>query len=166
VQLVEQPGGDFADTIARQLFFSAYQYELYGRLVDSVDETLAAVAAKAVKEVAYHRDHAAQWVVRLGDGTEVSHARMQAGLERMWPYVGELFDSDELERGLAGHDRVDSASCGALAAVCRRGGRGDALDHRRAVTAPGWPARNPHRVVRLPTGGDAAPATVAPGARW
>src|SRR4030095_8480496 len=83
VQLVEQPGGDFADTIARQLFFSAYQYELYGRLVDSVDETLAAVAAKAVKEVTYHRDHAAQWVVRLGDGTEVSHARMQAGLERM-----------------------------------------------------------------------------------
>lgn len=110
VQLVEQPGGDFADTIARQLFFSAYQYELYSRLVDSTDGTLAAVAAKAVKEVAYHRDHAAQWVVRLGDGTEVSHARMQAGLERMWPYVGELFDSDELERGLADQRiAVDSA---------------------------------------------------------
>lgn len=100
-QLVERPGGDFADTIARQLYFSAYQYELYGRLVDSVDETLAAVAAKAVKEVTYHRDHAAQWVARLGDGTEVSHAKMQAGLERMWPYVAELFESDELVRGLA-----------------------------------------------------------------
>jgi len=102
VQLVEQPGGDFADTIARQLFFSAYQFELYGRLVDSVDETLAAVAAKAIKEVAYHRDHAAQWVIRLGDGTADSHARMQAGIERMWPYVAELFESDELERDLVG----------------------------------------------------------------
>ena len=110
VQLVEQPGGDFADTIARQLFFSAYQYELYDRLVDSADDTLAAVAAKAVKEVTYHRDHAAQWVIRLGDGTEVSHARMQAGLERMWPYAGELFDSDDLERGLADQRiAVDSA---------------------------------------------------------
>lgn len=111
VQLVEQPGGDFAETIARQLYFSAYQFELYGRLVDSVDETLAAVAAKAVKEVAYHRDHAAQWVIRLGDGTAESHSRMQDGLARMWPYVAELFEPDELEQRLVGRGiAVDSSS--------------------------------------------------------
>jgi ring-1,2-phenylacetyl-CoA epoxidase subunit PaaC len=62
-------------------------------LITSRDPVLAAVANKGVKEVAYHRDHATNWVVRLGDGTEVSHRRMQAGLERIWPYVGELFDA-------------------------------------------------------------------------
>jgi ring-1,2-phenylacetyl-CoA epoxidase subunit PaaC len=92
VQLVEIPNGDFAVTMARQLIFSAYQYELYSALTDSADETLAGLAGKAVKEVAYHRDHATQWVLRLGDGTDLSHARMQAGLDLVWPYVEELFD--------------------------------------------------------------------------
>jgi ring-1,2-phenylacetyl-CoA epoxidase subunit PaaC len=92
VQLVEIPGGDFAVTTARQLVFAAYQYELYDRLRGCADATLAAIAAKAVKEVAYHRDHATQWVMRLGDGTPESHRRMQAGLHVVWPYVGELFD--------------------------------------------------------------------------
>ena len=92
VQLVEIPGGDFADTMARQLIFAGYQYELYRGLVGSADPTLAGLAAKAVKEVAYHRDHARQWVLRLGDGTEESHRRMQAGLDRTWPYVDELFE--------------------------------------------------------------------------
>jgi ring-1,2-phenylacetyl-CoA epoxidase subunit PaaC len=94
VQLVEIPNGDFAGTIARLFAFSAYQYELYARLVDSGDETLAAVAAKAIKEVAYHRDHATQWVLRLGDGTDESHQRMRAGLEQVWPYVAEMFAAD------------------------------------------------------------------------
>jgi ring-1,2-phenylacetyl-CoA epoxidase subunit PaaC len=92
VQLVEIPNGDFAVTMARQLAFSAYQYELYGALLGSGDETIAGLAGKAVKEVAYHRDHATQWVLRLGDGTELSHARMQAGLDQVWPYTEELFD--------------------------------------------------------------------------
>jgi ring-1,2-phenylacetyl-CoA epoxidase subunit PaaC len=92
VQLVEIPNGDFAVTMARQLAFSAYQYELYTALLGSGDDTLAGLAGKAVKEVAYHRDHATQWVLRLGDGTELSHARMQAGLDQVWPYVDELFD--------------------------------------------------------------------------
>jgi ring-1,2-phenylacetyl-CoA epoxidase subunit PaaC len=92
LQIVERPNGDFALTIARQLAFSAYQYELYDRLRTSADSTLAAVAGKAVKEVAYHRDHATQWVLRLGDGTEESHRRMQAGLEEIWPYVAEIFE--------------------------------------------------------------------------
>ena len=92
VQLVEIPNGDFAVTMARQLVFSAYQYELYTALGTSADPTLAGLAGKAVKEVAYHRDHAAQWVLRLGDGTDLSHARMQAGLDLVWPYAEELFD--------------------------------------------------------------------------
>lgn len=96
VQLVEVPGDDFAVTMARQLVFSAYQYELYTALLPSADETLAGLAAKAVKEVAYHRDHATQWVLRLGDGTAESHGRMQAGLDRVWPYVDELFEPDEV----------------------------------------------------------------------
>jgi ring-1,2-phenylacetyl-CoA epoxidase subunit PaaC len=94
--LVEQPNGDFGVTIARQLVMSIFQYLLYTELLDSTDPTLAAIAAKAVKEVDYHRDHAIQWTVRLGDGTEESHARMQAALELVWPYVDELFDDDEL----------------------------------------------------------------------
>jgi ring-1,2-phenylacetyl-CoA epoxidase subunit PaaC len=91
VQLVELENGDFAVSMARLLVFSAYSYELYDRLQGSADETLAAIAAKAIKEVSYHRDHATEWVLRLGDGTDESHARMQAGLETIWPYVDELF---------------------------------------------------------------------------
>lgn len=90
VQLVEQPRGDFAHEMARMLWFATYQHELYSRLVDSADETLAGIAQKAVKEVDYHRDHATQWVLRLGDGTEESHQRMQAALEAVHPYVREL----------------------------------------------------------------------------
>jgi ring-1,2-phenylacetyl-CoA epoxidase subunit PaaC len=98
VLLVELPNGDFAQTMARQLIFSAYQYELYRGLTESSEPTLAAIAAKAVKEVAYHRDHAMQWVLRLGDGTDVSHERMQSGLEAVWPYVEELFEEDHTLR--------------------------------------------------------------------
>jgi ring-1,2-phenylacetyl-CoA epoxidase subunit PaaC len=101
VQLVEQPRGDFAMTMARLLHFSTYQLALYDRLQHSTDETLAGVAGKAVKEVDYHRDHATRWVLRLGDGTDESHARMQAGLAAVAPFVEELFTSDELERSLA-----------------------------------------------------------------
>ncbi len=99
--LVEHPNGDFALTMARQLLFSSYQLELYGRLAHSADERLAGIAAKAVKEVAYHRDHATQWTLRLGDGTEESHRRMQAGLERLWPFVAEMFAGDAVERELS-----------------------------------------------------------------
>ncbi|WP_026817969.1 1,2-phenylacetyl-CoA epoxidase subunit PaaC [Arthrobacter castelli] len=100
--IVEQPNGDFARTIARQLVVSYFQYELYSRLVDSTDETLAAVAAKAIKEVAYHRDHSAQWVLRLALGTEESRRRMVDGLTLVWPYVEELFVDDELIDQLEG----------------------------------------------------------------
>ncbi len=102
VHLVEAPNGDFAVSMARQLFFSTFQLALLQRLVSSTDPTLAGLAGKAVKEVDYHRDHAAQWVLRLGDGTEISHARMQAGVDRMWPYVDELFLGDEVDDAVAG----------------------------------------------------------------
>ena len=99
-RLVEQENGDFGQTIARQLIFSYYQYELYRRLVRSTDPTLAAIADKALKEVEYHQDHASQWILRLGLGTEESKRRIQAGLTYMWPYVDELFHDDELVESL------------------------------------------------------------------
>ncbi|MEU5718750.1 1,2-phenylacetyl-CoA epoxidase subunit PaaC [Streptomyces sp. NPDC020403] len=94
VQLVEQPNGDFAHTIARQLYFSVYQHLLYGQLAAGTGE-FADLAAKAVKEVAYHRDHAEQWILRLGDGTAESHERMQRGLDALWRFTGELFEPVE-----------------------------------------------------------------------
>ena len=99
-RLVEQENGDFGQTIARQLIFSYYQYELYRRLVRSSDPTLAAIADKALKEIEYHQDHASQWILRLGLGTEESKRRVQAGLTYMWPYVDELFHDDELVESL------------------------------------------------------------------
>ncbi|MFF8610644.1 1,2-phenylacetyl-CoA epoxidase subunit PaaC [Streptomyces sp. NPDC015346] len=89
-QLVEQPNGDFAHTIARQLYFSTYQKLLYGQLA-SGEGPFSGLAAKAVKEVAYHQDHAEHWTLRLGDGTPESHTRMQRACDALWRYTGELF---------------------------------------------------------------------------
>lgn len=94
VQLVERPNGDFASTIARQLYFSTYQELLYRESMTLGGE-LAALASKAVNEVAYHRDHAVQWTLRLGDGTAESRRRMQSALDDLWHYTGELFDRVE-----------------------------------------------------------------------
>ena len=99
--LFEQPNGDFAVTIARQFVVSYYQFELYRRLTESADETLAAIAAKAVKEVDYHRDHSAQWILRLAGGTDESRKRIIHALKLVWPYVGELFEDDALVTRLA-----------------------------------------------------------------
>lgn len=100
VKLVERDQRDFGVAMARLLIFSAWQSELYAGLVRSTDPTLAGVAGKAVKEVAYHLDHARRWVVRLGDGTEESHARMQAALDAEWPWMEELFDGSTVDAGL------------------------------------------------------------------
>ncbi|MBZ5741096.1 1,2-phenylacetyl-CoA epoxidase subunit PaaC [Nocardioides mangrovi] len=94
VWLVERPQTDFGVTIARLLVFATWQSELYAALASSADLTLAGVAGKAVKEVAYHVDHARLWTLRLGDGTEESHRRMQDALDAEWPYVEELFVAD------------------------------------------------------------------------
>ena len=104
VWLVERPQTDFGVAMARLLIFASWQSELYAALRGSADATLAGVAGKAVKEVAYHLDHAAHWVVRLGDGTEESHQRMQQALEAEWPYLDELFgpiDAELVESGVA-----------------------------------------------------------------
>jgi ring-1,2-phenylacetyl-CoA epoxidase subunit PaaC len=93
--LVEQPmKHDFGAEMARLLFYSAYSVPLMEAMSESRDQTLAEIAAKSLKEVRYHLEHAIDWVIRLGDGTEESHRRMQNGLEEMWPYAGELFTSD------------------------------------------------------------------------
>ncbi len=101
-QLFEQPNGDFAQTIARQLVASVYFEMLYTSLTQSTNPTLAAIAAKAVKEVNYHVDHSTQWLLRLGLGTDISRERMQRGLEAVWPFISELFSSDPLTEGLEG----------------------------------------------------------------
>ncbi|QZY28056.1 1,2-phenylacetyl-CoA epoxidase subunit PaaC [Nocardioides coralli] len=98
--LVEREQTDFGVAMARMLLFAAWQSELYDALRTSSDPTVAGVAGKAVKEVAYHLDHAAHWVVRLGDGTEESHARMQAALDDELRYLEELFDTSWLDPAL------------------------------------------------------------------
>jgi ring-1,2-phenylacetyl-CoA epoxidase subunit PaaC len=102
IGLVERADGDFAELIARLLVFSSWRLELLDDLRGSADPVLAAIAAKGVKEVTYHRDWAAQWAIRLGDGTEESHRRMQAALETAWPLVDELFTPHPVELRLAG----------------------------------------------------------------
>ena len=165
--LFEQPNGDFAHTIARQLAASVYLFELYGALTASTDPTLAAIAAKAVKEVDYHRDHATQWVLRLAGGTDESRRRMIMAIIDTWPYVDELFVDDELVERLG-----DAAVCSVDAAARLRRG------HRRGVRrgrarAPGgphrvhrlgrWPRRQPHRAPRPPPRRDAGARPRTPG---
>jgi ring-1,2-phenylacetyl-CoA epoxidase subunit PaaC len=99
--IVELPNGDFAQVIGRVFLVAAFQHELYVALATSTDARLAAIAAKAVKEVAYHRRHAGDWVVRLGDGTEESRARMQRALDELWPYSGELLTPDSVDLVIA-----------------------------------------------------------------
>ena len=101
VRLAELERGDFGELIARLLVFATWRLALLQRLAASRDPVLAAVAAKGVKEVTYHRDYAAQWLIRLGDGTAFSRDRAQAGLEMIWPYVAELFTPHEVERRMA-----------------------------------------------------------------
>ena len=101
VLLVEQPNGDFGQTVMRQFLYGTYASALYERLSGSADNELAGIAQKAVKEMAYHARHSGEWVVRLGDGTEESHGRVQAGLDFLWPYAHELFSADDIDRTMA-----------------------------------------------------------------
>jgi ring-1,2-phenylacetyl-CoA epoxidase subunit PaaC len=98
--LVEQPNGNYADTIARQYLFDQWHVLLLAELATSRDARIAAIAAKAQKEVRYHVERSSQWVIRLGDGTDVSHARMQAAVDALWAYTGEMFSVDDTERAL------------------------------------------------------------------
>ena len=99
--LVELPRGDFAFTVLRNAMAATFLRLLWARLQASSDEELAAIAAKAAKEARYHQQHAADWVVRLGDGTEESHRRLRAALETLWPYAAELFADDAVDEAAA-----------------------------------------------------------------
>ena len=137
--LFEQPNGDFAHTIVRQLFAAHYLEALYLRLMDSTDATLAAIAAKSVKEVAYHVDHAEQWMLRLALGTDESLRRVTVALSDLWPYLDELFEDQPLIDRLEGiavrpstlkepvQDAVAAKSCRAI--VCAKSPLGCSKSH-------------------------------------
>ena len=99
--LVEQPNGDFARTILRQFLYAAFADPFWRATMTSNDATLAAIAAKAEKEMAYHLRHSAEWVVRLGDSTPEARRRIEAAIAYLWPYTGEMFEADPVDLGLA-----------------------------------------------------------------
>lgn len=99
--IVEQPNGNFADTMARHLIFSAYATPLYEKLAASNDAETAGIATRSSREMAYHLRHAGEWMIRLGDGTAESHDKAQAALDDLWPYAPELFEADDLDREVA-----------------------------------------------------------------
>jgi len=136
LQLVEQPNGSYADTMARQFYFDQWHLRVLHALASSRDSRVAEIAAKAVKEVAYHAERSADWVVRLGDGTEVSHARMQAALDDLWPYTGEMFAVDAIERALI--DAGVAADLQALQAPWRAGVAAVCADATLTVPAGEW----------------------------
>ncbi len=105
VALAELPKGDFAFTIARQFLFSAFSYYLYENLIDSAeDEQFNGMLQKHFKEIKYHLRHSREWVLRLGDGTDESHRRMQDALDEIWMYTGELFEMDDADRAALKYD--------------------------------------------------------------
>ncbi len=101
VLLVEQPNSDFAHTIVRQFCFDAFHALILTQLTTSNDEEVAAIAEKALKEVTYHLRYSSEWMIRLGDGTEESHQRMQQALDNLWMYTGELTTANEMDRQIA-----------------------------------------------------------------
>jgi ring-1,2-phenylacetyl-CoA epoxidase subunit PaaC len=117
VRLVEALDADFAELAGRLLIFSAWRLALFSQLAESADPVLAAIAAKGVKELTYHRDYAAQWVIRLGDGTPLSHAKMQAALGTVWPLVEELFEVDPVTAALPGVAADPAGLCGEVGTV-------------------------------------------------
>jgi ring-1,2-phenylacetyl-CoA epoxidase subunit PaaC len=139
--LVEAPNGDFAQTIARLLAAATVRVALFARLRDSRDPVLAAIAGKGVAELAYARDHAARWLLRLGDGTEESHRRAQAGVDAVWPLLAELFTATDVER------RLVRAGVAVDPAELREEVTGVLTDvlHRATLDLPAWPADVPPR---------------------
>ena len=94
--LVEQPNGDFAQTMLRQFYFAVFMEAFWKKAVESTDATLAAIAGKAVKEMAYHVRHSGEWIIRLGDGTQESHSRMEAAIDELHRFTDEMFETDEV----------------------------------------------------------------------
>lgn len=100
IKLVEQPNGDFADTLMRQFLYDAYAYPFFNTMCKSNHETFAGIAAKAVKEATYHLRHSRSWIIRLGDGTQESHARTQKALDQLWTFTDELFFQNQVDQTL------------------------------------------------------------------
>lgn len=137
--LTELPNGDFATTVARQLAYTHYAVLYYEQLTHCPDTELAAFGARAAKEVAFHRLHADRWTVTLGRGTEESARRMRHGLERVWPYTGELFEEDEVLRRLSASGTVPSPA--PLRETWLHRVTGVLTEAGLAVPAPTWSAR-------------------------
>ena len=108
--LVEQPNGDFGMTMMRQFLFDAYRKPLFEKLQFSSDKHLAAIAEKSLKETRYHLKHSSEWVIRLGDGTDESHTRIQEALDTLWRYTPELFYQDELDAELENNGIIPNSS--------------------------------------------------------
>ena len=130
--IAEQPNGNFADTIARQFLFDAWHELTLDALERSSDTRIAGIAAKAAKEVAYHVERSGDWVIRLGDGTEESHAKMQAAIDNLWTYTGEMFVVDDDEAVLI--DAGIAADVRALATPWRQ--RVDAVMDEATIKVP------------------------------
>ncbi len=140
--LVEQPNGSYADTLARQFLFDTWHYYHLEALQASSDARIAGIAAKAIKEVAYHARRSADLVVRLGDGTAESHRRMQEAIDRLWTYTGELFDSDAVDANLIA---AEVACDPALLHAPWRQQVADVLEEATlAMPADGWMQRGSH----------------------
>jgi ring-1,2-phenylacetyl-CoA epoxidase subunit PaaC len=133
--LVSAANGDFAQTMVRLLVASSVRLAVFARLRESRDPVLAAIAAKGVNELAYHRDHAARWLLRLGDGTDASHRRAQAGVEAVWPLLAELFSPTDLER------RLTEAGIAVDPSSVRDEVRGVLTEvlEKATLTVPPWP---------------------------
>jgi ring-1,2-phenylacetyl-CoA epoxidase subunit PaaC len=139
--LVEAPNGDFGQTMVRLLAAATVRLAVFAQLRESRDPVLAAIAAKGVHELTYHRDHAARWVLRLGDGTEESHRRAQAGVDAVWPLLADLFTATDVETRLA------AAGVAVDPAVVRAEVRSvltQVLD-QATLQVPAWPADAPAR---------------------
>ena len=137
--LVEQPNGDYADTMARQFLFDQWHALALGELRRSSDARVAAIAAKAAKEAAYHVERSGDWVIRLGDGTDVSHARMQRAIDDLWMYAGELFVPDAVDA--AAHEAGVGPDAAALAAPWRAAVGAVLAEATLAVPADDWAQR-------------------------
>ncbi|EMF58162.1 MULTISPECIES: 1,2-phenylacetyl-CoA epoxidase subunit PaaC [Streptomyces] len=139
VRLAELPCGDFAFSIVRLLVLSSWRLAHFGRLVEHPDPVLAAIAAKGVKELTYHRQYAAEWAVRLGDGTEESHRRMRRAMERAAPYFGELFTAHDVREEVADVLRQVTGAAGLPMPVYRplsgAGRDGDHTEHLAPLLA-------------------------------
>ena len=153
--MVELPNGDFAFSIARLLLVSAFTDPFWRASITSTDGTIAAIAAKAEKETAYHLRHAAEWLIRLGDGTAESHRRAQNALDDLWPYTGELFTDIAGDTGMVARSNVAARH---LERHHRRHPRARHVGTTVGwLDAVGWSQRTTYRTSRSSAGGDAVP---------